>query len=360
MYAIGGDTSVGYTPVSPTNVNEEYDPTTNTWTYKSPMPEARYTFTTAVIGDDIYCIGGGVLSTGPGNYPWTGINQVYDTSTDIWTIKASVPNSNATNNFLVWSANTVNGIIYVTDVNSGQMFNYAYNPSTDNWSTRSPMPIGMGDYISAVANNKIYFFAFNKTQVYDPSTDSWSFAAPEPALPGETQPATDAWAAVATTGALAPVRIFVLGSDSVFGGEPCYNRIYDPQSDTWANGSDIPTYRVDFGAAVVNDQVYVVGGCTSDEFGFTNKEFSTNEQFTPAGYSGPGSTTPTPTIIQTPTATQTPTPATQTPNKSPNNQPMSTLSSIEIVAAVVIATVITASVLVERRRHNKSNRLLAK
>jgi hypothetical protein len=213
----------------------------------------------------------------------------------------------------------------------------------------------MNEWVSAVANNKIYFFAFNKTEVYDPSIDSWSIGAPEPALPGETQPCQDAWAAAATTGVLAPERIFVLGSNSVFGGSPCFNRIYDPQSDSWTNGSDIPTDRIDFGAAVVNDQVYVVGGCTLDVFGYINKQFPTNEQYTPAGYSGPGLTTPTPTP-----ATQTPVPATQTPNKSPNSQPMLTVSPIEIVTAVMVAAVITASVLIERRRRNKSNRLLAK
>ncbi|TFH24248.1 hypothetical protein E4G67_02195, partial [Candidatus Bathyarchaeota archaeon] len=65
IYAIGGDDlSLVGNALSPEMVygsiassNEEYNPVTDTWTFKTPMPTPRTRFGIAVYNNKIYCIG---------------------------------------------------------------------------------------------------------------------------------------------------------------------------------------------------------------------------------------------------------------------------------------------------------------
>ena len=66
IYAIGGDNGTEIGNVSPgtsmtmnvVNVNEAYNPSSDTWVSAAPMPTARALFGTAVYQNKIYCIGG--------------------------------------------------------------------------------------------------------------------------------------------------------------------------------------------------------------------------------------------------------------------------------------------------------------
>src|SRR4030042_4750905 len=60
IYAIGGSTRQGSWPYAGGIVatNEEYNPATNTWVFKTPMPTPRMDFGIAVYTNKIYCIGG--------------------------------------------------------------------------------------------------------------------------------------------------------------------------------------------------------------------------------------------------------------------------------------------------------------
>ena len=77
IYAIGGCdiSNIG------TSVVEEYDPATDTWTTKSPMPTGRLGLTAGVVNGKIYVIGG------VDKYPQSkcyNIVEVYDPITDTW------------------------------------------------------------------------------------------------------------------------------------------------------------------------------------------------------------------------------------------------------------------------------------
>ena len=68
-------------------VNYEYDPTTNTWATKQPMPTPRADgIAVTVFQNKIYVIGGRIIGGGT-----TGINEVYDPATDSWETKTSMP-----------------------------------------------------------------------------------------------------------------------------------------------------------------------------------------------------------------------------------------------------------------------------
>ena len=78
-----------------------------------------------------------------------------------------------------------------------------------------------------------------------------------------------------------------------FGTESYYSvRVYDPESDSWTDGADIPTDRSGFGVAVLDDMLYVIGGetaVTASGMPFsgdppTLTKYATNERYIPFGY----------------------------------------------------------------------------
>ena len=142
IYAIGGVTSSGFQPSSPgsavyagktpvevTGSNEEYDPATDTWTYKAAMPTPRAVFAIAVYQNKIYCIGGKTSDD------YTGVNEVYDPATNTWEPKTPMPTARS------WlTANVVNGKIYLMGGYPNRTLNEVYDPATDSWTTKTPAP----------------------------------------------------------------------------------------------------------------------------------------------------------------------------------------------------------------------------
>lgn len=135
-----------------------------------------------------------------------------------------------------------------------------YDPGTDSWSERTPMPIPLRESLAVTGNNGIIYVigggspAYDSStfvQAYDPVTDSWSFKA---SYPARTQGSAGA-----------------VGSDGkiyVFGGYPgcCFSYLnsaysYDPASDTWTPLASMPTAREGAGAVLAADGlIYVIGG----------------------------------------------------------------------------------------------------
>jgi hypothetical protein len=236
----------------------------------------------------IYCIGGASNFQPPNGFYGailTGVNEVYDPATDTWETKAFMPTAR-----VGLKANVVNDKIYLIGGYPNRTFNEVYDPTTDSWSTKEPMPTGASYYASAVFDNEIYviggYGSGNLNQIYDPETGKWRLGAPAPSS------ITDG-AAGATTGMMALKRIYVLGVlDFMYQAAPP-NRIYDPKSDRWTFGADVPTNRLNFGVAVVNDTLYTIGGIIrnypyelSDAI-FTATPSAANEYSVPVGYGTP-------------------------------------------------------------------------
>jgi hypothetical protein len=136
-------------------------------------------------------------------------------------------------------------------------------------------------YASAVIDDKIYVIGSESTQVYNPTTDTWSTCTSPPI--GLSFGANGlSSAAAATSGEMAPKRIYAYDGATL--------QIYDPQTDSWTNGTAPPTNRQYLGIAVVNDLLYFIGGFRWEPPGFYY-DYATNEQYTPVGY---GSLTPSP------------------------------------------------------------------
>jgi len=281
IYAIGGQNGDGVL-----NVTEEYDPVTNQWTSKTSMPTSRSDFGIAVFQNKIYVIGGTIGSgLAEGESLLTGVTEVYDPITDTWETRTSMPTPRQG-----LEANVVSDKIYLIGgvryaggfVNVEFDENDVYDPVTDSWTTKAPLPNAVWGYSSAVVDNKIYLIGGgNKTldgifpvtlnQIYTPATNTWNLAEDVP---------KGLWHAVAgaTTDVLAPKRIYVLGGSY---SEAAYNltQTYDPETDAWTTCTPMPTSRWSLGVAVIDDELYTIGGKTE------GGDFLTvNEKYTPSGY----------------------------------------------------------------------------
>ncbi len=273
IYAIGGTRSNGFRAT-----NEIYDPATDTWTSKAPMPTPRSDFGIAVCQNKIYCIGGYV-----DGFSATGVNEVYYPETDTWETKTPLQTP-----ILNLQANVVNGKIYLIGGSPDGKLNQVYDPANDAWLAKASVPTAVSSYASAVVTNRIYVITSNLNQIYDAENDSWSIGAPAP-LPAVLG------SAGATTGVNAPERVYVFGADADLPFWQLTTRnftaqSYDPKTDTWAVCASIPTGRFSASVAVVNDQLYLIGGFTTefptDRFTLnpSYKFKAVNEQYTPFGY----------------------------------------------------------------------------
>jgi hypothetical protein len=199
-------------------------------------------------------------------------------------------------------ANVVGNIIYLLGGGSNETLNQAYDPATDSWTMKNPLPSALGlnpppnalsTLVSGSVDNKIYAMSISfssQNWVYHPSIDGWSTveSAPLNFLEGSNW-----WsqAAGATTGAMAAKRIYVF-----FARYPYSTLLptlaYIPSINTWVTAAAVPTYRQNFGVAVVNDILYAIGGRTynyplpGDNY-FTVTEQAVNEQYVPIGYGTP-------------------------------------------------------------------------
>jgi N-acetylneuraminic acid mutarotase len=133
--------------------------------------------------------------------------------------------------------------------------NEEYDPATNTWTEKAPMLTPRVSFATAVFEGKIYSFGgqildqngnrvvINVTEVYDAATDTWTTKAPP------SQPAEDFGAAVVEG------KIFVIGTET---------DIYDPLSDTWSAGSPIPKAIAHSAYAVLDNKIYVISGTTTE------------------------------------------------------------------------------------------------
>jgi N-acetylneuraminic acid mutarotase len=261
-----------------------YDPITDTWSVRTPMPTLRAAPASAVatyMGQErLYVIGGVDLSDFPiWHFSHPDIEE-YDPIADSWrTVGAGMPGGTHT-----WGscAVVVDNLIYIMGgvpdyFGSASARIAAYNPDTDSYTNLTPMPSGVSDGTCAVFNGDIYYFGgypsgqwggapSSLVYVYDIDGNSWQTL-------GTPMPLARASAAAIVIG----YSVYIVGGwdgSGNYGG--LYNSIdaYDPALDEWtldvlnplACVEDDGTYRGRAGLTLhraddgVSDQVYAVGG----------------------------------------------------------------------------------------------------
>ncbi|MDR0797856.1 MAG: hypothetical protein LBE70_03980 [Nitrososphaerota archaeon] len=235
----------------------------------------------------IYCIGGEFLDHTEEIYIVYNVLEVYDIATDSWSVKKDGPF-----NGLGIQAHFVDGKLFVI---SGRDL-FMYNPLTDDWiqKTSTPHPEDIIEYaeiydvFSVAIDNKIsvyfkyqYAFLMSKGKVmnYDTITNVWNEGKNLPEVYRKTTLTTTG---CMTTGVYAPKKVYVFGLGDGPGQPVLSNWVHDPIDDIWSSIKNMPTYRDQFGIAVVNDILYVIGGKDAWEYDL----LSINEQYIPKDYNG--------------------------------------------------------------------------
>ncbi len=262
--------------VAPNNIDElntleAYDVASNTWTTLAPAPTVLEG-SAAAAGPDgkIYVFGG--FNFNSNNFISEILDSVeaYDPATNTWTTVASLPTQCATAAAVL----APNGLIYVfggvNNQDNGGLKNVsldtvqAYDPATNTWTTKSPMPTARQGLAAALGpDGLIYVFGgatnnggqvLDTVEAYNPATDTWTTKTSMPI-------ARDNFAAAPGPDG----RIYIIGgfSPAALPGQPEPTEIdaYDPATDTWTTVASMPTPRTYPAAALgVDGRIHVFGG----------------------------------------------------------------------------------------------------
>jgi|SRR5579872_1207175 len=248
LYAVGGAGAYYL------NKLESYNPSTNRWTVLAPMPARRAYAAVGVHNGVLYVVGGSRFNI-------SGSVYAYNVATNTWTQKASMPTPRYD-----LGVGFLNGILYaVGGVQRGPVtptfgtIVEAYNPQTNTWTTKAPLPLPMEGPAVAVVNGVLYAIGSGGTadaavEAYDPATDTWTAKAPM--LEGKSL-----FGAAVVNG-----KIYAAAGCGEY-PIPCYNNTleaYDPAANTWAMLASMPVGVDAPGAGSVNGLFYVVGGQTGN------------------------------------------------------------------------------------------------
>jgi N-acetylneuraminic acid mutarotase len=278
IYVIGGIATDGITHLT---VNEMYDPTTDTWTTKELKPIPLDYIMTSYQGK-IYSFTRGKEADG---YPVTV--EIYDPVLDEWTTKEPTTQTKLNENV---NAHAFNGKIYLISGASPEVDFYPpslpevyiYDIQTNSWSKGADIPTPVENYTSAILEGKIYIiggenweppsYSYDLVQIYDIASNSWSSGESIPVKVDKSQ-------AIATSGEKTPRRIYVLSG--LPEGYIGFNQIYNPETDSWSNGTDLPishsspssmtteqrsensvliSTKRPSGAVTVDDYIYAISG----------------------------------------------------------------------------------------------------
>ncbi|HYF38129.1 MAG TPA: kelch repeat-containing protein [Gemmatimonadales bacterium] len=166
-----------------------YNPATNAWTRKRDLPDGTWGGTTEVLKNQLYVLT--CLAQEDCYIDFRPLSLFrYDPATDQWTQLASPPPQ-----FGRPMSGTIGGKLYVTGVaRDASGILSVYDPATNQWSSRTGPARGVYEGAGVAVDGKLYLFGGRErqpdwnsfrvrtTRVYDPATDSWSTRAPMPDL----------------------------------------------------------------------------------------------------------------------------------------------------------------------------------
>lgn len=255
LYVVGGqkegderDGNLSYTEV--------YDPQTDTWTRLADMPTQRGHVPSSVLAHNglIYVLAG--TKNGGGYGLPSEAFEVFDPEKNVWMKMPNMPTKDGkVQGRKSPVAGIWNGQLYVT---TGD-----FSPNTSAtvetwsvkidgvWETLSNLPVAMGDMVTAQVENKVYVMSGNQdsTYVYNLSKDIWEGTVAKRPFPGELQ-----------VSEVIQGEIYVVGGIS--GGKGKL-QIFNPVTNTWTIGPDLPRPLSGVSTAVINNKLYVAGGTVS-------------------------------------------------------------------------------------------------
>lgn len=166
LYAIGGVDDV-HNVVS---TNFVYDPVNDSWTEKAPMPTARHHATSSVVDGKLYVIGGRIFGDGIPE-PFENakalsnfdVNEMYDPNTDTWSKVEPMPSKRSG-----LASASIGNEIYVfggEKVNGTFENNEKYDTTKNVWTKETPLPTPRLGLKAVAFDNSIYVIG-GKTWYY--------------------------------------------------------------------------------------------------------------------------------------------------------------------------------------------------
>lgn len=229
-----------------------FDPATGTYTEAAPLPAARDHAALSVWDGKLYLSGGGEFGGGSKRRPnlW-----VYDPAKDEWKGLARMPASRWQHAMVV-----IDGVLYVV---GGLIFDqmdhtpiWAYDIKKNEWRTDlAPMPTAR-EHLGAVAvDGKVVVIGgrlvqnFGTVEIYDPATNTWSTGPDMPTPRGGF-----------TIGVMDDGIHVTGGEDLNEYRTIAAHELLDPQRMTWSTLPDLPNRRHGLMSGVVDGRWYVMGG----------------------------------------------------------------------------------------------------
>jgi N-acetylneuraminic acid mutarotase len=180
-------------------------------------------------------------------------------SGDVWSVLGGPPTGR-----YALAAAAVNGNVYMVGGSSDYVPAFdaleVYHPTTNTWSTAAPMPTGRFALAAVAVNRKIYAIGgsygsgpLSALEIYDSATDTWSTGAPMPTP-------RHGLAAAALDGKIYAIGGNTRSSNNFFDTYLTTVEVYDPRTNRWSPGADMPTGAYGLAAVAVNGKVYAIGG----------------------------------------------------------------------------------------------------
>ena len=262
IYTFGGFTSTGG---AIQNSSFKYNVSNGVWSQLAPMPSPRGEVGVAELNGIIYCMGG-----------WTGNiesnrNDAYNIATNTWSAMANLPFRMASNDAVAY-----NGKIYLAGgiVEHQDSYFIEYTPETNLYRVLSPPLRTRRNAKLIVHQDRFYLlggqydyglnrFVSDQVEEYNPQTEVWTQKAPMPL-------GLQHYGASLIDG-----KIHVICGAST--GYPVPNLVlhpthyvYDIATNTWSQKSDLPFSLFALETAVYNDELYIFGGNPSSS-SFSNQ-----------------------------------------------------------------------------------------
>jgi glucose/arabinose dehydrogenase/N-acetylneuraminic acid mutarotase len=272
FYFVAGKTASG-----PRKTVYVYDPATNVWTTGPSLPAAF----PAVENPAVVGLNGKLYVFGGSTDAFSGASAaaaVLDTGTSTWTMLPSLATARGGA-----AAAVISGKIYIAggmDAFGASLSSVeVFDPAGSSWSSAASMATRRDNAGAAAFDGKLYVFGgrtrnadgltvngtLTSVEMYDPATNTWVARTP--------MPTGRRTMAVGTLGGRAQLMGGERTSD---GGTFPQNEEYDAVTNSWRGLASMPTPRHGAAAATISGTVYVAGGGPTGGSAFTdvNEAFS--------------------------------------------------------------------------------------
>lgn len=188
VYAIGGERTDSFSVGPASGAANAYDPVLQTWTALPPMPTRRLAHNLVASGGRLYAIGG---ATTPVDLPLDTVSNVveeFDPATQSWRTRAPMPTARALaaaveldGRIVVAGGDAVRGYTSFDPVTAVE----SYDPATDTWTALPPLPRARARVHAFVFQGRLYVGGdevhltgtTDELDVYDPVANAWSVLA---------------------------------------------------------------------------------------------------------------------------------------------------------------------------------------